>query len=86
MPRESETVPVIPILPVPVISNPLRSKSPPSCGVVSPRRLTVDMPIDSYATISTISSSPAGVTKVILVPEEPVTFSVYSADSSLTPL
>ena len=79
-------MPVIFIFPVPVILCPLRSKSPPSCGVVSLRTVTLAIPTDSYATISTISSSPAGIVKVILVPAEPVTFSVYSEASSLTPL
>ena len=35
------TTPVILMLPVPVISLPLRSKSPPNCGVVSSRRLAI---------------------------------------------
>ena len=69
------------IFPVPVMSLPLRSKSPPSCGVLSLATVTSVRLRLVNATSSTISLADAPVANVTVVPF----VAVNSVVSSLEP-
>ena len=64
------------IVPEPVILNPLRSKFPPSCGVVSSSRLLIPPPPPPDAVIVTIPAEIAVTSKFVpklIVPAVPTT-------------
>ena len=71
--------PVIFIFPVPVMSQLFKSKSPPSCGVVSSTTSTKKRPSKSVVTVEASFIVPVKTPSLVLKPNEDKNLSVPAA-------